>query len=69
MFSSALDATEEADDIDTSDAMGDEGIGGEADAAGTRDQADIESAAVEDRDADSTSKSTRPRLSCPARWG
>jgi hypothetical protein len=53
IFTSALDATDEAGDIDTSDTMGDEGIGGEADAAGTRDQADIESAADEDRTPDS----------------
>jgi hypothetical protein len=48
-FSSALDAGEEAGDIDTSETVGDEGVGGEADAAGTRDQAEIESTAVEDK--------------------
>ena len=53
IFASALDATDEAGDIDASDTMGDEGVGGEADAAGTRDQADIESAAVEDQTPDS----------------
>jgi len=53
IFSSTLDATDEAGDIDASDTMGDERVGGEADAAGTRDQADIESAAVEDRIPDS----------------
>jgi hypothetical protein len=67
VFSSALDATQEAGDIDASDAVGDEGVGGEADAAGTQDQADIESPAVEDRTP--TSRSTRHRRFSPARWG
>jgi hypothetical protein len=53
VFSSSLDATDEARDIDASDTVGDEGVGGEADAAGTGDQADIESTAVEDRTPDS----------------
>jgi hypothetical protein len=49
VFSSSLDATDEASGIDASETVGGEGVGGAADAAGTGDQADIESAAIEDK--------------------
>lgn len=49
VFSSVLAATEEAPDLEATEPVGEEGIGGEADAYGMQDQTEIEGAAIEDK--------------------
>src|SRR5690348_5160230 len=51
-FSGSLDARDEEKDIETADAVGDEGVSGEADEAGRQDEPEIESRRIEDKTPD-----------------
>ncbi|GLI94668.1 helicase-related protein [Methylocystis echinoides] len=51
-FSAAVDAKEEARDIEAAEEVGAEGVGGEADDAGVADQPEIETSVVEDKSAE-----------------